>query len=231
MIMKKLLLSLIVAAMPVLASAQNIFDSSDNHKYFGVRLGLDLTCPTKVTDHNAPLNPSTDIFNTGAGFNAGVIYNIPVWMNMYVEPGLNFYYHTYKVDKDLLPELDSKYTNASVREFGLSIPVVAGYHFDFTDDVKVRVFTGPVFSLGLKGNFHVTDKTGDIEMNGSEGVYKDGGVNRSNIAWRLGAGIDYKQFAFAVYGDPELTHAYHNSKGSNIVFRRNVVSFTFGYNF
>ena len=231
MIMKKLLLSLIVAAAPMIASAQSIFDSGENYKYFGVRLGLDLTCPTKVTDNNSPLNLASDIFKTGAGFNVGAIYNIPVWMNMYVEPGVTLYYHTYKLNKDFLPEMDPKYSSGSVREFGLSIPVVAGYHFDFTDDIKVRVFTGPVFSLGLKGDLHVTDKSSDIKLSGSTGVYKDGGINSSNIAWRIGAGIDYKQFAFAVYGDPELTHAYHNTDGSNMVFRRNVVSFTLGYNF
>lgn len=229
--MKKFLLAFAAIATCMTVAAQNPFNSDDNHRYFGVRLGLDLTCPSKVSSSFNHTSISTDLLKTGAGFNAGVIYNMPIFMNLYFEPGVNLYYHTYKFNKDLIDEaFEEDYTGASIREFGISVPRVVGYHFDF-EPIKLRVFTGPVFNVGIKGNVHVSDKSGSIEMEGSDGIYEEGGINRSNISWRFGAGIDYKQFNFSIYGDPELTNACHNEKNSNFKFHRNVVSFTLGYNF
>lgn len=229
--MKKILLSLAAATACLSLAAQNPFNSADNHRYFGVRLGLDLTAPTDVKTTFEHTSVSANVFNTGAGFSAGVIYNMPVYMNLYFEPGVNLYYHTSKLDKGVMVDaFDEDYTGASIREFGISVPVVVGYHFDF-EPIKVRVFTGPVFSVGLKGKMHVWDKSGEIDLSGSTGIYEDDGLNRGNVSWRFGAGIDYNQFNFSIYGDPELTNAYNNEAGGNIKFHRNVVSFTLGYNF
>lgn len=229
--MRKIMLSLLLVSASLFAVAQNPFDNPDNRAYFGARLGLDLTSPGNLSASQGIAKMSMDAFNTGAGFHTGMVFNMPIYMNLYIEPGVSLYYHTFKLDKELIEEaLEDSYTGASIREFGISIPIVAGYHFDF-QPVKLHVFTGPVFNVGLKGNIHVWDKSGAIDMSGSEGIYNEGGINRANISWRFGAGVDYKDFNFSIYGDPELTNAYHNYDGSKLTFHRNAVCFTIGYNF
>ena len=69
----------------------------------------------------------------------GVIYNGPVVANFYVELGLKFFYNTYS----------EKYGDSSIRKNGMRIPIMAGYHFDFSDSFRFYLFTGPVFEIGF----------------------------------------------------------------------------------
>lgn len=230
--MKKTLILMAAAAISLSAAAQSsIFCSDDNHRFFGVRASLDISTPSdiKVDDAHTKL----DALNPGAGFSIGAIYNLPVIANFYVEPGVSLYYHTSKVEKDLLKDNAggiNDYTGASLREFGLSIPVQLGYHFDF-QPVRVNVFTGPVFNIGLKGRWHVSDKSGDIDMNGSTGAYgENGGLNRADVAWRFGAGVTLSErYVIALHGDVAMTNALHDTPG--ISMHRNQVAITLGYNF
>lgn len=230
--MKKLILGLaMVLGAGTAASAQNIFDAGDdNHSYFGARLSLDMSCPTDVKYDN--LHLKTDLLKSGAGFSAGIIYNVPVWMNLYVEPGFNLFYHTSGIEVDLLNAdgtLDEDYTGASLREFGFNVPIVLGYHFDF-DSVKVRAFTGPVFGVGLKGKVHYKADVNNIGMSGSDGAYgDDGGFNRGNVSWRFGAGVDYKNYTLSLFGDVEMTNAAN--MGENVTMHRHSVNIALGYNF
>ena len=225
--MKKLLLTLTLVLATLTAGAQNIFNNPDNHRFFGVRLGLDVTCPTNANFKDA--HTKIDVMNSGAGFSVGAIYQIPVFMNLYVEPGVGLYYHTAKFEKDLLEDVfEEDFKNASLREFGLTIPVMVGYHFDF-GDLKVAPFTGPVFNVGLKGRIHVGATQGNYEMSGSEGAYGDGGFNRGDVAWRFGASVTWGNIMAQIYGDAAMTNALHDSPDATLY--RNNFTIGIGYNF
>lgn len=129
--MKKFILSALVALFGfAAASAQGtIFNNPANRAYFGVRVGADITCPGNIK--SGPL--SIDMFGNGAGIEFGGIYNIPLVANLYIEPGVKLFYDTYPVD-DLVSgdgELGTE-VDMSIRKFGMRIPVMFGYHFDFT---------------------------------------------------------------------------------------------------
>lgn len=154
--MKKSLISAILLVVACLSvSAQNrILNNPDNKAYFGLRIGGELTCPGDMTVENVGVS----VFNVGGGSDLGAIYNIPIVANFYIEPGLRFYYNTYSVKGEFMEKVQDEipFDALSIRKYGMRIPVMAGYHFDFTDDIKVSVFTGPELEIGFSAKAHAT---------------------------------------------------------------------------
>lgn len=230
--MKKLLLSLVAVAFGVVGvSAQStIFNNPDNHAYFGIRVAGEVTCPGSMSD--GPI--SMGVFNNGGGVEFGGIYNIPVVANFYVEPGLKLFYNTYSVKKEWVDVYDDilQYSGVagsvngiSERKFGMRIPVMAGYHFDFTDELRLHVFTGPELEVGFSAQEHISGKG----INGSTNVYGDGGsMNRVDALWGMGVGLAYNHFYFGVSGSLGMCNM---TKDSDVEYHENRVSFSIGYNF
>lgn len=215
--------SAILATMSMTAQ-DRVFNNPDNEAYFGIRIGGDVTCPGKVTAGNIGINA----FNNGGGFEFGSIYNIPVAANFYIEPGLKFYYDIYSVNDDFIGEIEggSAIDNASIHKFGMRIPVMAGYHFDFTDDVKVSIFTGPELEVGFSAKEHV--RIGSVSA--SESLYgEDGGMSRVNLLWGVGAGISYRKIYFGINGAIGMLNMYKDMSPAK--FHENRVTFSLGYNF
>lgn len=222
--MKKLIATAL-GVMALTASAQNdIFDNPDNKAYFGVRAGLDISAPGDLKLNNLKI----DGFKPGAGFNVGAIYNIPVVANFYVEPGIGLFYSTFGVKDEYLENIEGgiKYDKAYINTFGMRIPVMAGYHFDFTSDMKIRVFTGPEFEIGFSSNQHVKADGLDV----SESMYgEDGTMRRFNFLWGFGAGVDYGHYYLGISGGIGLTNLFKDDWG--IEFQQSHVSISLGYNF
>lgn len=225
MIMKKFIAAIILAALAgASALAQNsIVDNPDNEAYFGVRIGGDVTCPGNITEDNI----SISFFNNGGGIEFGGIYNVPLVANLYIEPGLKLFYDTYSVKDEFILDIEDDiiFNSVSFRKFGMRIPVMAGYHFDFTSDIKVYAFTGPELEIGFTDKEYI--KGHNIELSGS--VYgKDGIFNRANLLWCIGAGVSYKQFYFGINGGIGMLNMQKDSDGK---FHENRVTFSVGYNF
>lgn len=223
--MKKILISIVLNVLACLSvMAQNtIVDNPDNKGYFGIRVGGEVTCPGNVSVDNIGLS----VFKNGGGVELGGIYNIPVVANFYIEPGLKFYYNTYSFKDDFVDAIEDDiiYNSASLRKFGMRIPVVAGYHFDFTNYIKVSVFTGPELEIGFSAKEYI--KGHNIEM--SESVYGEyGGMKRVNLLWGIGAGISYQHFYFGVNGGIGMLNMLSDSDEK---FHENRVTFSLGYNF
>ena len=225
--MKKFLLSGVAFLLGIsAANAQDaIFDNPDNRAYFGVRLGIDIACPTKVTQpvefEGHFIEMKTKAFKTGGGFSIGGIYNRPIFYNFYVEPGLNFYYNAYNFNNNWYGE-----TKGSIRKFGMRIPVMLGYHFDFTDDIKVYVFTGPELEIGFTAKQHT--KTDNISS--YYNVYsKEGYMQRADVLWDFGAGVSYQKYYVGISGGIGMCNMSKNAHG--VSFHENRASITFGYNF
>jgi hypothetical protein len=241
--MKKQLIALaLFAAGCSVASAQSeIFYNPDNKAYFGVRASLDITCPGDVNIKG--VGSFSDYVGNGVGFSVGAIYNVPVYYNLYFEPGLNIYRHNAK-SKDWLVDMASKlhsteYSKVTLSEWGFDIPLVFGYHFDFSD-IKLSVFTGPEFRVGLSGKTkYTTTKSVGPKLKGSESMYSDESTfvfNRADVAWRFGVGVTYQKYYFSISGAPGLCNWLNDATSDvfgeeKISMHRNTVSFTLGYNF
>lgn len=233
--MKKVFIAAALAVFALSANAQNVadmvqgveMDSPNNKIYFGLRASFDLTVPSKAGYELGGKDVKQGVFNTGAGFSIGGVVNIPVWRNLYFEPGLNMYYHTVGIKDSYLQEV-SDFEKGSLREFGLSVPLNFGYRFDF-DGFSIAPFTGPELYLGLSGKQHMSATVGDVDMGGSRSMYGDDGLNRGDVAWRFGVGanISYHYYV-GISGAVGMTNWY---KTDGVSGRRNQFNLTVGYNF
>lgn len=220
--MKKFLLAAAFAALSVMGvSAQDyLLNNPSNHAYFGIRVGGEVTCPGKFKANGE----SVKVFKNGGGFEAGAIYNVPVVANFYVEPGLKLYYNAYGLD-DFVTDQDDL-VDGSVRKFGMRVPVMLGYHFDFTPEWKVYVFTGPELEVGFTADAHekVNGKSHSDSLYGDEAIY-----NRVDCLWGFGAGVSYQKFYFGVSGSVGMCNMLKDA--DPVKFHENRATFTLGYNF
>lgn len=237
--MKKLIAAVAVAATCCTgAFAQTeIYNNPDNHPYFGVRASLDVTCPGDVNIKGA--STSIDMMDNGAGFSVGAIYNVPIYYNLYFEPGVTVYKHNAKYKSSIVESSD--YSKVTLGEWGFEIPLMFGYHFDFAP-IRLSVFTGPEFRVGLSGKTHYTANLNGVKMKGSESIYgDDGAYNRADVSWKFGVGLSYEHYYFAVSGAAGLCNWLNdveyiddtlpNYSGVKLTQHRNTVSVTLGYNF
>ena len=62
-----------------------LFDNPENRAFLGVRVGLDISSAANGGGY----------YSNKAGFSAGAVYNIPLWRNLYFEPGLSVFYNPF----------------------------------------------------------------------------------------------------------------------------------------
>ena len=161
--------SVVAASLSASAASTYLFDNPDNIAHFGARVSVDISSAAN----------GGGFYSNQAGFSVGGIYNIPLFMNLYFEPGLSVFYNTIGANQwdtftQKVPQLDGAgqpvvgpggeavtddvevpyQIDGSIRNFGFRIPLNVGYHFDFTEDVKVHVFTGPQINLSLVARYH-----------------------------------------------------------------------------
>lgn len=223
--MKKYLFAAAIGVLSLLPSfAQStVFNNPANKAYFGVRISPEITCPGSITSDGIGIST----FKNGGGIEFGGIYNIPVVANFYIEPGLKLFYNTYSMKDDFVGSLedDMIFDSVSFKKFGMRIPVMAGYHFDFLSDVKVSVFTGPELEIAFSGKEYIKGK--NIDM--SSTLYgEEGGMKRVNLLWGIGAGVSYRQFYFGISGGIGMLNMLDDS---DVKFHENRVTFSLGYNF
>ncbi len=220
--MKRFIIALTaIIGLGTAASAQNLlFENPDNKPYFGVRLGLDVTSTAGAT---------YDTYNNGAGFNAGAVYNIPVVKNFYFEPGLSLFYNTF--GEQITTTIPDQYDgfayvmDTSIRNFGFRIPFNFGYRFDFTDEMSIYVYTGPVLNISVTAKQHC-DAYGD-EAAHTENLMGHG-FKRADMQWDFGVGYSYNKLYVQVGGGVGVTKAYSSAIDS---YRRNTFNIAVGYNF
>lgn len=230
------------------AASSYLFENPENRTYLGVRVALDVSSAAN----------GGAFYNNKAGFSAGAVYNIPLWMNLYFEPGVSLFYNTFGtsswndltvetpvldasgvpvIGPDGEPEVDTRYypyqIDGSIRNFGFRIPMMVGYHFDFTDDVKVHVFTGPQLNLSVLARYH----RNAVHVSGAEQPAESGslfgteGFKHIDLQWAFGAGITYQDYYLSLSGAWGMTHMKSSTPVLPRDLRRNMFSITLGYNF
>lgn len=222
--MKKSLLTMALVAIGAFTvSAQNYYSESYTAApHFGVRASFDLSCPSS--------DPG-NMYKNGAGFSVGAIYNMPLGSNFYFEPGASLYYDTWSLSEGEKSINDVSIWDASFRNFGLEIPFMFGYQFNFTADTSLQLFTGPALRVGFVNDMHYNTNEGGYSNSEYWGMYGDGGFfNRFDVAWKFGVGLIFSQYYVGVSGQVGMVNLYKDYLGFNH-FHQNTVEFTLGYNF
>lgn len=218
--MKKFIAIVALAVASLTTNAQNyLVENPDNVAYFGARLGVDITA--------TPGSAEFSTYNNGGGFSFGAIYNIPVYKNLYVEPGLSIFYDTFSenldfIDQDL-PEIPYQISH-SFRNFGFRIPMTCGYRFDFTDQVSIAPFTGPQFNLSLYAHDHWSDEA----KTEGKSLFGENGFKHLDMQWTIGASVTYDRYVFTAAGAFGITRVYQMGADK---LRRNTCTISVGYNF
>ncbi|MCM1449830.1 MAG: PorT family protein [Clostridiales bacterium] len=222
--MKRTIMTLAVAlGVAAATQAQNyLVNNPDNKAYFGVRAGLDIS---------STAGQIADNYGNGAGFTLGAIYNIPLWQNLYFEPGLHLFYNTFDYDVLVEPEgMPAEIFDGSIRNWGFRVPLNFGYHFDFTDDISISVFTGPVVNLNLKARTSCGDYDKRFDADYGYSLINNG-FRRVDLQWDFGVSMNYgMHYYVAMSGGIGMTKVYgvHYDDDS---FRRNTFNISVGYNF
>lgn len=225
-------------------NAKDVFDNPDNKPYWGVRASFDLSLPSKVMNEWNGEKHYYDLIGSGPGLSIGAIYNMPIVKNLYFEPGLSLYYNTYKGDLGVYDgasigkffnEYDFDVHN-SYRTFGMRIPLNIGYHFDFTDNLNLSVFTGPVLEVGFSCDHYMKWKKqydepwGVIEYNWTGSAYSRKYLNRVNAYWNAGVGLTMKKYYVGVNGLFGITNIIHKKSDWDSA-KMNLFQVSLGYNF
>lgn len=230
--MKKFLTTLFALVLIVAASnAQDIFNNPGKNKnFFGVRVNYELATPGDITTPGSPMKSA--LFGNGSGFSVEGVYNIPLWKNLYFQPGVGIYYNTYSIDKSSVEGLNTL-ESASARQWGFRLPLHVGYNFDFIPEVRIAFFTGPELNVSFKGRTHYGIDKYDVSGPLFGG---DGYLNRTDVKWRFGVGATFAtRYYFAVSGAVGMCDLARDYEDISIKLKQemssNLFDITFGYNF
>lgn len=241
-------MAVVMCGMDADAASSYMFDNPENDTYFGVRVGLDISSAANGGGY----------YNNKAGFFAGAVYNIPLWMNLYFEPGLSVFYNTFGtvdfdtytktievldsygnpvIGPDGLPEVDEKeyryQKDGSIRNFGFRVPLLVGYHFDFTEDIRVHVYTGPQFNVSLSACYHQNEVLvpNAEEESWSRSLFGTQGFKHFDMQWNFGVGLAYQAYYLGLSGSWGITDMKSGTDLLHRDLRRNLFSISLGYNF
>lgn len=226
-----------IGASSASAASTYLFDNPENRTYFGVRAGIDISSAANGGGN----------YSNSPGFSVGGVYNIPVYMNLYFEPGLSLFYNTIGANywdsfmesvtdpaTGDVEEYEVPYQiDGSIRNFGFRIPLMIGYHFDFTEDISVSVFTGPQLNLSLVARYHQNEVKvpGEEQPSRSESLFGTAGFKHVDLQWKFGVGISYQKYYMDLSGACGITHMKSGTPNLSRDLRRNLFSITLGYNF
>lgn len=236
----------VAALVPTTSQAQSyMFDNPENRAFFGVRAGVDISSAAN----------GGAMFSNKPGFVVGAVYDIPVVANFYFEPGLSLFYNTFGTvyladyqysitdeNGDEIPMHQLYQVDGTLRNFGFRIPLNFGYHFDFSSDLSVHVFTGPQINLSVVARYHqneVRTPANEVVKSVSVDAFGTKGFKHADLQWNFGVGITYQRYYMSLGGSVGMT----KMKSASIVeagpykvdlrrnIRRNLFNISVGYNF
>lgn len=240
--------AVVAASLSASAASTYLFDNPDNTAHFGARVSVDITSAAN----------GGGLYSNQAGFTVSGVYNIPLFMNLYFEPGLGVFYNTIGANTwdtftQKVPHLDGAgqpvvgpggeavtddvevpyQIDGSIRNFGFRIPLNVGYHFDFAEDIKVHVFTGPQINLSLVARYHqdAVRVPGEEEPSFSTSIFGTKGFKHVDFQWNFGVGLEYQKYYMSLSGAWGITKMKSGTIELPRDLRRNIFAITLGYNF
>lgn len=226
-------ISTILISWVALYAQNNIFNSPDNKLYMGIRLDTYMVCPSRATSSAGNVyddlvipngKEKGRVFNPGPGIQFGAVFNIPIYANLYIEPGLKLYFEQYTGRK----EANNIYFDyAKLSKCGFHLPLMIGYHFNFTENLKVMVFTGPELEVGFHSKLSMDWYKANTNF--SVNLYdNDNGMKHVPLFWTVGAGVAYKHYQLTISGNIGTQDI---SKDPDDKYRENQVVLGLGMNF
>jgi len=214
------------------AYAQDItYNNPDNRAYWGARLDVDVNIPGKYKTTSL----GNFDFSSGFGFGLGAFYQVPLFANLYLEPGASIYFDTFKTDEITVHNADGSITETftpRVEQFGFRVPVLLGYRFDLLSGIGISIFTGPEVNIGLTARLKGEAlKNADIETDlysGNNVLGANGSWHRFNLGWQVGGSLTVDRVTIGLHYCIGITDVVEDSKVS---FKENALRIAMAYNF
>ena len=208
--MKKVLLIVAAILLANAVSAQNY-----EKNILGVRAGLNLSSYS-ISAGGASI--STD---SRASFHVAVTDQILLHRSLplYLETGIGFSSRGGRAAAEIYGDI----YNMTMRPFYMQVPLLVNYHFHIRDLLTIQPFAGLYYGLGIGGKVKVGDEKGDI-------FGDEGGLKRSDLGVRLGAGVVWKRIYFGLGYDIGCLNLVKESDGEGTM-RNNCFTISVGYNF
>lgn len=211
--MRKFILSLLLAVCGTAIAPAQI------PGHLGARLSATVTNPAGKNNN----------LSTGAGFDVGVIYQLPLVKKFYIEPGLMFYYTG--MSNSAPVDMNGSAFDASVRNYGIAIPVNFGYNFKLLPNLELSAFTGPRFNFNIAAKQYFSPNFA-IPAPDAISLFNLG-WKKFDMQWGFGVGFTVADnYYVGVSGDVAVTPlAKYGNKHDVVKVFRNTFAITLGYNF
>lgn len=188
--MKKIILCAILACATIqFANAQK--------QYIGVQVGF--TQPT--TRLNMPVSGKEKTLTPTAlnGFKVGVVYDATLVAGFGYTIGLNYTFGAKKTDWKSVGSNTYPRSYKSTMYHQLEIPVDWQYKFEIAKTTWFMLYTGPTLQCGLafkESTYNQITSSGDITIDAKDRYNMKSvfALNRLNVTWGVGAGLQYERY-------------------------------------
>lgn len=237
--MKHILTTAILIAGSMSAGAADFFSTEECDDLFtlGARIGVNTSNRT-VNDDAAG---SYNFQSWGTGFTAGVTASINIRNYISIEPGLFFESRSgnsvFTSEPLATPEGICYVTQSAHRHtYNLTIPVLASFRFNVTDDLRWHVDFGPYVGFMLKSKFENKELLSTRPDTYAQPPF-DGKIAPVDFGFKMGTafelmrkyyvGVHYEAGAVKAYKDVSLNNGLEKVYGG----RTKAWNFTIGMNF
>ena len=188
----------------------------------GVRTAMEVTIPSG--GHN--------IYDNGAGFTVGAVYDIPIYRAWSFEPGAMFFYNTMTCRNPT--QIGDYFYDGAPRNMGIRLPLMMQYSYTIAPGMDLTFGTGP----WLNFSFYARQT---IQPNLSAPVaVPDKRINLFNFGWkhfdaqwgfRLSMTFASSYYVGITDGVAFTPLASYGMKDKRIRVHRNTIALSLGYNF
>lgn len=188
----------------------------------GVRTSMEITVPSGARDY----------YGNGAGFTAGLVYNLPVHRNISFEPGLMYYYSTMSGKENVV--IDSYMYQDNARFMGLRIPLMASYNVSVLPNIDLSFATGPWININLYARQNILPNlAAPVPVPDRRISLFDHGWKRVDAQWGFRLSMTFAgSYYVGITGGVSFTPlASFGNRDKKIRIHRNTIAVSLGYNF
>lgn len=228
----------LAAGMAASAGAADFFSTEkcDNWLTFGARIGVNTSNRTVSKDLITPYSRQS----WGTGFNVGITADLNFRDYLSIQPGVFFESRSgdYTFQQELADGQKGVYSVMQAghrRSYNLTVPVLASFRFNITDDVRWSVDFGPYVSFVLDSSH----KNKALLSNGDQGMFTPPFMPETkdvDFGFKMGTGLTIlSHYYVGVHYEAGVLDAYKDVKidGYKLIYggRTKAWLFTLGYNF